>query len=285
MDEHDILTPEEEQSFTLEDILREFGSQNDDGRVHEYLAPELLEDIPQRELIEDVPVADHLPEQEEPEVLVWQPASKTAPAPRTMADTMSFSPVASAAPVQTSGDTIRMDAARIRAEAAKSDVTADTIRFTPVGEPQIPEPFRVNPIPEDAEPFSAGWEPEYDQPIGEYVPPEPIVFLPRSRLGELKRKLMDGPEQRYYALSEKGVGKLQIALFVSMLGVVLAVASIVLHRLDMVRDNRMRLLVFGELFAMLLSATLCWERLTDGIVSLFRGKFNVDTLLAFSFAA
>ena len=283
MDEHDILTPEEEQ-FTLEDILREFGSHNDDGKVHEYLAPELMEDIPPLELIEDVPVADHLPAREEPEVLVWQPAPKAEPAP-AMSDTMAFAPVTSAAPLQTSGDTIRMDAAQIRTEAAKSDVTADTVRFTPVGEPEMPEPFRVNPIPEGAEPFSANWEPEYDKPIGEYVPPEPIVFRPRSRLGELKRKLMEGPEQRYYALSEQGVGKLQIALFVSMLVVVLAVASIVLHRLDMVRDNRMRLLVFGELFAMLLSALLCWERLADGFGSLFRGKFNVDTLLALSFAA
>ena len=285
MDDHDILTPEEEQGFTLEDILREFGSQNDDGKIHEYLAPELMEDIPQRELLEDVPVADHLPAKEEPEVLVWQPAPKAEPAPQTFSDTMAFAPVAAAAPVQTSGDTIRMDAAQIRTEAAKADVTADTVRFTPVGEPEMPEPFRVNPIPEGAEPFSANWEPEYDKPIGEYVPPEPILFRPRSRLGELKRKLMEGPEQRYYALSEKGVGKLQIALFVSMLVVVLAVASIVLHRLDMVRDNRMRLLVFGELFAMLLSALLCWERLADGFGSLFRGKFNVDTLLAFSFAA
>ena len=282
MDEHDILTPEEEQ-FTLEDILREFGSHNDDGKVHEYLAPELMEDIPPLELIEDVPVADHLPEQEEPEVLVWQPAPKSEPTP-AMRDTMAFAPVASA-PVQTSGDTIRMDAAQIRTEAAKSDVTADTVRFTPVGEPETPEPFRVNPIPEGAEPFSANWEPEYDKPIGEYVPPEPIVFRPRSRLGELKRKLMEGPEQRYYALSEQGVGKLQIALFVSMLVVVLAVASIVLHRLDMVRDNRMRLLVFGELFAMLLSALLCWERLADGFGSLFKGKFTMDSLLAFSFVA
>ena len=284
MDEHDILTPEEEQ-FTLEDILREFGSQNDDGKVHEYLAPELMEDIPQLELLEDVPVADHLPEREEPEVLLWQPSSaKEEPAPLSMSDTRSFAPIASA-PAVTGGDTIRMDAAQIRAEAAKTDISADTVRFTPVGEPEMPEPFRVNPIPEGAEPFSAGWEPEYDKPIGEYVPPEPIVFRPRSRLGELKRKLMEGPEKRYYALSEKGVGKLQISLFVCMLVVVLAVASIVLHRLDMVRDNRMRLLVFGELFAMLLSATLCWERLFDGITAMFRGKFNLDTLLAFSFAA
>ena len=285
MDDHDLLIPEEEQDFTLEDILREFGSHNDDGKVHEYLAPELLEDIPQRELLEDVPVADHLPTKEEPEILVWQPAPKadTAPAPQPMSDTQAFTPIPSA-PAQADGDTIRMDAAQVRAEAAKSDVTADTVRFTPVGEPQMPEPFRVNPIPEGAEPFSAGWEPEYDKPIGEYVPPEPIVFRP-SRLGELKRKLMEGPEQRYYALSEKGVGKLQIAMFVSMLIVVLAVASIVLHRLDMVRDNRMRLLVFGELFAMLLSATLCWERLFDGFGAMLRGKFNVDTLLFFSFAA
>ena len=288
MDENEILTPEEEQ-FTLEDILREFGSHNDDGKVHEYLAPELMEDIPQRELIEDVPVADHLPEKEEPELLVWQPAPRTAApaaesAPQPMSDTVAFAPVSSA-PAPVTGDTIRMDAAQIRSEAAVSDVTADTVRFTPVGETPMPEPFRVNPIPEGAEPFSAGWEPEYDKPIGEYVPPEPIVFRPRSRLGELKRKLMEGPEQRYYALSEKGVGKLQIALFVSMLVVVLAVVSIVLHRLDMVRDNRMRLLVFGELFAMLLSALLCWERLTDGVGAMLRGRFNTDTLLAFSFAA
>ena len=269
MEDNEIRIPEEElPEFTLEEIMREFGSQNDDGRVHEYLAPELLEDIPQRELMEDTPVAEHLPAAEEPEVLVWTPAKNEAPAPL-------------------GGDTIRMDAARIRTQAAAGAVSADTRSFTPVGEvpPQMPEPFRANPVPEGAEPFSAGWEPEYDQPIGEYVPPEPIIFRPKNRLGELKRKLMEGPEQRYYALSEKGVGKLQIAIFISMLVVVLAVASIVLHRLDMVRENRMRLLVFGELFAMLLSALLCWERLADGIGGLLKGRFTTDTLLAFSLAA
>ena len=159
MDEHDILTPEEE-SFTLEDILREFGSGNDDGKVHEYLAPELMEDIPQLERIEDIPVAGHLPEKEEPEILVWQPAPRTdaspmtEPVPQSMRDPMAFSPVTSA-PAAASGDTIRMDAAQIRSGAAASDVTADTIRFSPVGE--TPEPFRVNPIPEGAEPFSANW--------------------------------------------------------------------------------------------------------------------------------
>jgi len=280
MDEHEILTPEE-QEFTLEDILREFGSGSGDT-IHDEVAPELLEDVPLRELLEDLPVAEHLAPREEPELLTWTPRSDAAPAAPSMSDTQAFAPVV---PVS-SGDTQVLDTAAIRAQTApKGSFSDDTQAFAPLGEGPAAEPYRTNPVPEFAEPFSANWEPQYDQPIGEYTPPEPIIFRPRSRLGELKRKLMEGPEQRYYALSEQGVGKLQIALFVSMLIVVLAVASIVLHRLDMVRENRMRLLVFGELFAMLISALLCWERLADGIGNLFKGKFNVDTLLVFSFVS
>ena len=50
MDENDILTPQEEQEFTLEDILREFGSGSDET-IHDELPPELLEDMPLRELL------------------------------------------------------------------------------------------------------------------------------------------------------------------------------------------------------------------------------------------
>ena len=46
MDDNEIQIPQEElPEFTLEDIMREFGSHSDDGKVHEYLAPELMEDI------------------------------------------------------------------------------------------------------------------------------------------------------------------------------------------------------------------------------------------------
>ena len=273
MDGNDILIPEEELEFTLEDIMREFGSGGGDDTIHDAVTPELLEDIPLQELLEDAPVAEHLTAQEEPELLTWTPRTKAAPA-ADLSDTQSFAPVTTAS----AGDTQRIDTAAIRAQAApKGGVTDATQAFTPLGD--------VQPEPKGAEPFSANWEPKYDQPIEEYTPPEPIIFRPRSRLGELKRKLMEGPEKRYYALSEQGVGKLQIAIFVSMLIVVLAVASIVLHRLDMVRENRMRLLVFGELFAMLISALLCWERLADGIGGVFKGRFNTDTLLVFSLAA
>ena len=270
MDEHDIQIRDEElPSFTLEDILKEFGTQDDDGLIHDAATPELMEDLPQREFIEDAPLSERPANQDEPELLIWTPAPKRE------------------APAETVSDTIRVDTEQIRTKIAKSSVSDDTQAFTPVGQqpPEMPEPFRVNPIPEGAEPFSANWEPQYDQPIEDYVPSEPIVFRPKSRLSELKHKLMEGPERRYNTLSEKGVSKLQIALFASMLIVVLACATIVLHRLNMVRANRMRLLVFSELFAMLLSATLCWERLADGIGKIFRGRFTTDNLLAFSFAA
>ena len=270
MDDQDIQIHDEElPEFTLEDILKEFGTADDDGKIHDAAAPELLEDLPQREFIEDAPLSEQPAPQDEPELLIWTPSSKQEKSKK-----------------QTS-DTIRMDTKQVRAKAGKTAVSDQTQPFTPVGSytPPMPEPFRTNPIPEGAEPFSASWEPQYDQPIGEYIPSEPIVFRPRSRLGELREKLIAGPERCYNALSEKGVGKLQIALFASMLIVVLACASIVLHRMNMVRENRMRLLVFSELFAMLLSATLCWERMADGIGKIFRGRFNTNTLLAFSFAA
>ena len=274
MDEHDILIPEEKQTFTFEDIMREFGSGNADV-IRDDAAPERLEDVPQLELLEDAPVAEHLTADEEPELLTWTPRSHAVTVETDLEDTRAFAPVTAAS----AGDTLRIDTAKVLAAAApKGSVSDATQPFTPVGE-------SAQSAPAAAEPFSENWEPEYDQPIGEYTPPEPIIFRPRSRLGELKRKLMEGPEQRYYALSEQGVGKLQIALFVSMLIVVMAVASIVLHRLDMVMENRMRLLVFGELFAMLVSALLCWEQLADGIGNLFRLRFNTDTLLLFSFVA
>ena len=269
MDEHDIpISDEDLPSFTLEDILKEFGTADDDGKLHDAAAPELLEDLPQLEFLEDAPQSEMPADPDEPEVLIWTPAPKQTPA-------------------QPFTDTIRLDTKLVQEKRKTGSITDDTRAFTPVGQqpPEMPEPFRTNPIPAGAEPFSANWEPQYDQPMEDFVPSEPIVFRPRSRLGELKHKLLAGPERRYNALCEKGVGKLQIALFVSMLIVVLACATIMLHRMNMVRENRMRLLVFSELFAMLLSATLCWEQMTRGIAGIFRGRFTTDALLAFSFAA
>ena len=258
MDENDYQIPEEElPEFSLEDILREFGSQGDDDALRDDPSPGVTADPARQEASQDAPIPGAPAPADEPDLLIWTPGQKKAAA------------------AQTGSDTLRLNTDQVKIRTSRPAVSGDTQSFTTVEEPSARMP----------EPFSANWEPQYEQPIGEYTPPEPIIFRPRSRLAELKRKLMDGPEQRYNALCEQGVGKLQIALFVSMLIVVLAVASIVLHRLNMVRESRMRLLVFGELFAMLVSALLCWERLADGLGGLFKGRWSMDTLLVFSFAA
>ena len=97
-----------------------------------------------------------------------------------------------------------------------------------------------------SEPFTERWEPEYEQPMGEYVPPQPIQFQPRSRLRELKRKLVAGPEKRFYELSEIGVGKLQAAIFLSLLVVLVSAVSTAMYAFGMVHENRLRLMVFRE---------------------------------------
>ena len=135
------------------------------------------------------------------------------------------------------------------------------------------------------EPFSEKWEPEYEQPIGEYVPPQPIVFRPRSRLRELKRKLVAGPERRYYELSEIGVGRLQAAIFLSLIVVLLSAGALVLYSLGMVRVDRMKLMVFGQVLGMLIAALLGCYQLLGGIGSLFKGRFTADTMLAVTFIA
>ena len=180
------------------------------------------------------------------------------------------------------------------AEDVPADMGGDTIRFDTVPEMKgdLPDAQRIEdeedapaiPVPEEkAEPFSEEWEPEYEQPIAEYVPPKPIVFRPRSRLRELKAKLVAGPEKMYYALSEKGLGKLQFAIFVSVLVVLLSAGATALYALGYVPENRMRLLVFSQFLAMLVSAFLGSYQLLAGAASLIRGKFTLNTLLLFSF--
>lgn len=137
--------------------------------------------------------------------------------------------------------------------------------------------------PEQEEAFSSQWEPEYEQPMGEYIPPQPIVFHPRSRLRELKRKLVAGPEKRYYELSEKGLGKLQVAIFLSLLVVLICGITTAMYAMGMVQPNRMRLMVFSQFFAMLVSALLGSYQLLEGIADVFRKRFTLNTLLVFTF--
>ena len=133
------------------------------------------------------------------------------------------------------------------------------------------------------EAFTARWEPEYEQPMGEYVPPQPIQFQPRSRLHELKKKLVAGPEKRFYALSEIGVGKLQAAIFLSVLVVLIAAVSTVMYATGAIPDHRVKLMVFCQFITLLFAGLLGSYQMIEGIADLGKKRFTPNTLLAVTF--
>ncbi len=133
-------------------------------------------------------------------------------------------------------------------------------------------------IPEPVQPEQEPQEPEY-------VPYKPIHFQPKDRLRSLKRKLVAGPEKRYYELSEVGVGKLQIAILFALLVFVLSAVVTAMDATGHVPQDRRRLMVFVQYFCMLTAALLGCYQLMGGITDLFKGRFSMNTLLAFSFVA
>lgn len=238
---------DQNQEFSLEDILKEFGD---------------VAAQPTEEPVSDAS-AEAAPDAGEP-VLPEKPTENiedTRAIPQVTGDTIVVP--------QVKGDTIRMEAIKTADETVNE--TEQTQRFEPVRQPEGPEPY------------SEGWEPEYEQPMGTYVPPQPIVFRPRSRLRELKRKLIAGPERRYYELSEQGVGKLQIAMILSLVVVLLSAGATVMYELGMVQESRMKLMIFGQFFAMMVSALLGVFQLMDGFRDMIRLRFSLNSLLVFTF--
>ena len=184
-------------------------------------------------------------------------------------------------PQEAFGDTVRIE---LPPRRSVQDEMGDTVRLENI-EQLANETREPQAQPEKAEPYGDKWQPDYEQPMGEYVPPQPIIFHPRSRLRELKRKLVAGPERRYYEINEIGFGKLQAAIFLSFLLVVITAGSTALYALGMVQESRMKLLVFFQIFSMLVSALLGCYQLLEGLSDLCKGRFTLDTLLVFTFIA
>ena len=136
------------------------------------------------------------------------------------------------------------------------------------------------------EPFSENWEPEYDEPIADYIPPEKVIEHPRSRMRVIKRKLIAGPERRYYELSGQGTFKLRLAILLSLVLVAVSGVAAAAYAGGHVGPDRLRLMVFGQVFIMLLAALVGCGQLVEGLGDLFvRGRFTLNTLLAVTFAA
>ena len=136
------------------------------------------------------------------------------------------------------------------------------------------------------EPFSEGWEPEYDEPIADYIPPEKVIEHPRSRMRSMKRKIMAGPEQRYYELNSQGAAKLHLSFFLSLVLVAVSGAAAYAYAGGFIGPDRLRFMVFSQVLIMLLAAFIGANQLLDGLADLFaRGRFTLNTLLAVTFAA
>lgn len=199
-------------------------------------------------------------------------------------------------PADWAQETRRIDPVQLRKKV--TDNTDDTIQFAGVrsqlaqlmGEEEREEaqqdvekiwkPGEMN----HTEAFTGRWEPEYDQPMGKYVPPQPIQFQPKSRLQELKKKLVEGPEKQFYQLSVIGVGKLQAAIFLSVVVALIAAASTVMYANGVIPEQRVKTMVFTQFITLLFAGLLGSFQMIEGIADLGKKRFTPNTLLAVTFA-
>ena len=278
------LAIQQEEEFDLDEIMKEF-SESDEPM--EELTEDVAEETVEESVEEPLEEAVSDPEEVTSETIrVEVPAElleeHTEP---ELGDTQRIEVPEDIvkASCESLGDTQRIEVPEdIKAPAAPME--GDTIKFDAIGDEADIPPVPAEPVKEEAEPFSEGWEPEYEQPIGEYIPPQPIIFQPKSRLRELKRKLVAGPERRYYELSEQGVFRLQIAILVSLLVAVLSTGATVAYEMGMMAE-RLKLVAFGQLFGMLIAALMGIYQLMDGVADIFKKKFSLNSLLVFSLLA
>lgn len=235
------------QDFDLEDILKEF---SEHPEAEEPAQP--AGQMPGLRLDKEPLEESEAPEAKEPEP--QEPEESALP------DTQEFSPVEEPA-----------------SDAITTDEPASAV-------PPTDEPTIVMDLPEEPEaPQPAVAEPAFE--VEEEFIPAPIVFTPRSRLKELKKQLVAGPERRYYELSEMGVGKLQAAVLLNLLVVLISGGVTALFALELVPENRMKLVIFSQVLAMLISALLGSNLMLDSLGDLLKGRFTVNTLLTLTFAA
>lgn len=271
---------QEFQEFDLEDILKEFGSES---------SPEAPVDLPeeteQPEAAPETEAVTQAPSREKTGEEAGE-AAEGSPVPPEAGEGAEEAPEAE--PEGPSGETpeeteSQPEEAERDAPAQDSGVTRDTIRLDTLaqmigrteGKPES-DPEETGEEAEKAE--------EVPEETSETPTPPPIPFRSRrARLRELKRKLIAGPEKRYYELAEMGLGRLQIAILLNVMIVVLCAAATAMFACGIVPENRVRLLVFSQVLAMLVSALLGSYCLVDGLADLFRGKFSMNTMLAISF--
>ena len=268
---------ENTQDFNLEDILQEFAV--DDSLESELsdadmaaLAGEIgmsLEDLTSSVEVPQPTAPEHPEEAESEEEL--------------SGDTIRIAPVAEeTAPAQ---EEIPAEETEEEVPAEEEPIPGDTIRIDPVVEESVQEQEEESVQEMTEEAPQAEEVPQEEEKKEEPVATPPILLHPRARLRELKRKLVAGPEKRFYELTEMGTGRLQVAMIANLVIVALCIAATGCFAMDLVPENRLKLLVFSQVLAMMLSALMGCNLLMDAIGDLFKGKFTLNTLLFITLGA
>ena len=246
---------DELQELNLDDILTEFHDQPAEGAENVELGEELTN------LLEDLPNVESM------QAFAEKAAQEAQEAEKAMEERIA---AVSDAETQRLETLDQLHPELMNGKAAPADLEGQTQRVSaqeplapPAGKPMAPQP---------AEGFDV-----------DFIAPPPIPFAPRSRLRELKKQLVAGPEKRYYELSEIGVGRLQIAIMLNLLIVLGSAAVAVLFAMDLVPDNRLKLVIFSQVLAMLLSALLGSHQMIDSFSELAKGKFTIDAMVAVTF--
>ena len=151
-------------------------------------------------------------------------------------------------------------------------------------EEEIPEALSEESLPLDEE-VIIPVEDSVSQAPEEAPQQPPLVYDPRAKLRDLKRKLVAGPEKRYYQLSELGTGKLQAAILVCLALVILCGLGAVLFAMGLIPEKRMRFLIFSQVLAMMISGLLGLNLMIDGFSQLFHGRFSMNTMVSLTFLA
>lgn len=256
------------QEFDLDDILSEFSDAAPEEAPAEEEAPAALPEAAQEDTLTNL--SSLIAEQEEPESGNEEALQELEALLGELSDNL---PAEEATPEQT----LRFESVAAQADKEPDPAVMEdsTIRMDDIADLENGELEKLigQTVSEEAE------------AISQETATAAILYNPRTRLRELKKKLVAGPEKRYYELSEQGVGKLQLAIMLNVIIVVLCALTTTLFTMGLVPENRLRFVIFSQVLAMLVSALLGSHQMLDGLSDLLRFRFTVNTLLSITFAA
>lgn len=170
----------------------------------------------------------------------------------------------------------------IQASQEQAAAQEKTQRFTPVEE----ETRAFTPVAEETREIPVVKPKNMEDTVS--LEPKKKTQAPktlRTPFQIMRRKIVEGPERQYYALRELGIAKIQTVMLLSFLVAVLSIGVTVLYAMGYVPEERLRLVIFGQLLFMMFSALLGAFQLVDGLFLLGKLRFRPNTLLAFTFVA